>query len=96
MNNRGQSGLEYGIFFTMAVLALVAMIPYARRCISGGLKRASEYVSEKHYDARATNGTSSSEFIDSSNTFFGLNGVIQNGAAQNRQSGNETLGSLTP
>ncbi len=94
MNRKGQSGLEYGVFFTMCVLALATMTPYARRCISGMLKKSSTEISEKHYDPYHTNGQSKMEYIDNSSSHLTFKGLEQTGAAQSRQSGNENLDKL--
>ena len=96
MRQRGQSALEYGIFFTIAVLALAAMTPYARRCISGAIRKASSEISDKHYDAHATSGTSVMQYTDQTTTFIKVGSSQESGERKTRQSGNEDLEAIAP
>ena len=53
-NRRGQSGLEYGILFVMAVLALVALQHFFKRTYMGRLKSSSEDVGQPFEPGKST------------------------------------------
>ncbi len=55
-NRKGQSGLEYGILFVMAVLALVALQHFFKRSYMGRLKSSSEDVGSP-FEPGKTQGT---------------------------------------
>jgi len=56
-NRKGQSGLEYGILFVMAVLALVALQHFFRRAYAGRLKSSSEDVGQPFDEVKSSGQT---------------------------------------